>query len=156
MTLTVSGEGRERLGRARELEVVGAGSSREGGRLASGGHGRGHDGGAVDEVVRVVAEDGELRHRSLEGLSHEFLLVDKALPEASSARVVGEAKVGLETEFANIGAVGDRERRGHLAGVVVQSGEANALEQDLKEDLSVEGEGRLQAKSKLLNSSNEG
>ena len=108
------------------------------------------------------------------GRSEVVVRTDEGLPLAGGARVAGmwrisngllsleevslprELKVGLETEFANIGAVGDRERRGHLAGVVVQSGEANALEQDLKEDLGVEGERRLQEGSKLLSSSNEG
>ena len=145
MTLTVSGEGRERLGRARELEVVGAGSSREGGGLASGGHGRGHDGGAVDEVVRVVAEDGELGHRGPERVHHKLLLVAEALPEARRARVAREREVALQPELARVVPGPLRQRRRDLARVVVRAGEARALEQHLEEDLGVEGEGRLEA-----------
>ena len=54
-----------------------------------------------------------------------------------------EAEVGLEAELADVRAVPDGEGRGDLARVVVAPGEADALEQDLEEDLGVEGEGGL-------------
>ena len=90
-----------------------------------------------------MPEHGELRHRGLERLRHELLLVDEALPEARGARVVRKAEVGLEAELADVRAVPDGEGRGDLARVVVSPGEADALEQDLEEDLGVEGEGGL-------------
>ena len=90
-----------------------------------------------------MAEHCELGHSIPERLRHELLLVHEALPEARSPLVVCEAEVGLETELAHIGAVGDGERRGNLASVVAESGEADALEEDLEEDLGVESERRL-------------
>ena len=54
-----------------------------------------------------------------------------------------EAEVGLEAELADVGAVPDGEGRGDLARVVVAPGEADALEEDLEEDLGVESERRL-------------
>ena len=93
-----------------------------------------------------MAEDRELRHRSLEAVSHEVLLIDETLPEAGRALVTGEGEVGLETHLAGVAAVGNRERGGDLTGVVVRSGEADALEQDLEEDLSVKREGSLEDK----------
>ena len=85
----------------------------------------------------------ELGHSSPERLRHELLLVHEALPEARSPLVVCEAEVGLQTELADIGAVGDGERGSDLASVVAESGEADTLEEDLEEDLGVEGERRL-------------
>ena len=142
-TLTIGGQGGELLGRAAQLEVLWTGRGREARGLVDGRKGHGHDGGAVDEAVGVVAEHGELGHGRLERLGHELLLVDEALPEARRARVARELKVGLETHLASVGAVGGRERGGNLAGVVVRSGEADALEEHLEEDLSVEDERRL-------------
>ena len=49
----------------------------------------------------------------------------------------------METELADIGAVGDGEMRSNLASVVAESGEADALEEDLEGDLGVESERRL-------------
>ena len=104
---------------------------------------------AVDHLARVLAEHGELRHRGLERLRHELLLVDEALPEARRARVVREAEVGLEAELADVRAVPDGEGRGDFARVVVAPGEADALEQSLKEELGVEGEGSLSVRDQL-------
>ena len=138
--LTGSGQGREPLRAARKLEVLRALRSRERRGLPSSGRRRRHNSRAVNQVARVVAEHSKLRHRSLERLSHELLLVHEALPEARSPLVVCEAEVGLETELAHIGAVGDGEGRCDLASVVAESGEADTLEEDLEEDLGVERE----------------
>ena len=94
-----------------------------------------------------MAEHCELSHRCPERLRHELLLVHEALPEARCPLVVCEAEVGLEAELADIGAVGDGEGRSDLASVVAESGEADTLEEDLEEDLGVEGERRLRGGS---------
>ena len=138
--LTLDGELGEAERVARELEVLGAGRGGERRGGADGGLGHRDDIGAVDEVVGVVAEDCELSHRGLERRGHERLLVDEALPEARSALVAGEGEVGLETHLTGVGAAAEGEWRGDLAGVVGGSGEADTLQQDLEEDLGVEGE----------------
>ena len=111
--------------------------------LLDGGLGRGDDVGAVDQVVPAVAEDSKLRHGSLEARRHELLLVDEALPEARSALIAGEGEVGLETHLTSVGAAAEGEWGGDLAGVVASSGETGTLQQDLEEDLGVEGEWSL-------------
>lgn len=90
-----------------------------------------------------MAEDRKLGHRILEAVHHKLLLIDKALPEACRAVITGECKVGLETQLAGVGSTAERERRSNLARVVGGSGEADALKQNLEEDLSVEGEWSL-------------
>ena len=143
MILTGSGQGREPLSAARKLKVLRALRSRERRRLPSRRRSLRHNSRAVNKVVTVVAEHSELSHRCPERLRHELLLVHEALPEARSPLVVCEAEVGLETELAHISAVGDGEGRSDLASVVAESGEADALEEDLEEDLGVERERRL-------------
>lgn len=95
--------------------------------------------GAVDEVVRVVANDSEFGHRALEVVHHQLLVVDHALPLARGALVAGERKVGLETHLALSG-----EWRVDFCtfGVVNAEGNAGTLKQHFKEDLGVEGERR--------------
>jgi hypothetical protein len=93
-----------------------------------------------------VAEHGELGHRRLEAARHERLLVHEALPEAGRARVVRERKVGLETHLARVVTAADGERRLDLAGVAGRSWEADAIEEDLEEDLGIERERRLRAR----------
>ena len=146
-TRTVSGERRELLGGAVELEVLGAGARGEARGLPDGGLGHGDDLGAVDQVVAVVSEHGELGDGRPEAVGHELLLVDEALPEAGRARVAREGEVGLETHLAGVVAAALRERRGDLADVVSGSGESFALEKDLEEDLGVESEGSLWRRS---------
>lgn len=90
-----------------------------------------------------MAKNGELRHRLLETVRHKLLLIDEALPEARRTVVPRERKVGLQTHLAGVVAIGGRERRGDLARVVVRSREADALKEDLEEDLGVEDERRL-------------
>lgn len=141
--LTGSRQRGELLGRARELEVLRACRSGERGGRARRRLGDRDDGGAVDEVVAVVAEHGELLDCFFERRGHRLLLVDEALPGAGGALVAGKREVGLEAQLADVGAVGDGERGGDLAGVVGQAGETGALEQDLEEDLGVEVERRL-------------
>ena len=141
--LTIGSESGELLSRARQLKVLRTLRSRERRRLAVPSLRLRHDRRAVDEVGAAVAEDGELSHGKTEGLGHELLLVDEALPEASSALVASEGKVRLETELADISAVGEGERGRDLAGIVASSGEALTLEQDLEENLSVESERSL-------------
>jgi hypothetical protein len=141
--LTIRGERWELGSGAGELEVLSALGGWERRGLVHCRLRRGDDIGAVDEAVTVVAEDSELGHSGLEAGGHECLLVDEALPEARSARVARECKVGLETHLASVGAAGQRKRRRNLASVVSCSGEAGALEQHFKEHLGVEGEGGL-------------
>jgi hypothetical protein len=140
---TVLGERGEGARVAGDLEVGGALGRREGRGRDGDGARRRDDLGAVDEVARVVAEHGELGHRRLEAVRHQLLLVDEALPDARRARVARERKVGLEAQLARVGALGERERRHDLAGVVARPREAGALEQHLEEDLGVHHERRL-------------
>ena len=141
--LTVDGESRELLALANELEVLGAGGGREARGLVDSRLGHGDDIGAVDQIVAVVSEHGELGDRRLEAGGHELLLVDEALPEASSARVTGEGEVGLETHLAGVVAAALGQRRRDLAAVVGRSWKTDTLEHDLEEDLGVEREGGL-------------
>ena len=77
----------------------------------------------------------------MESLCDGGLVVDHALPEARSALVVRESEVGLETHLTSVGADGEREWGLDLAGAVGKlAGESLALEQDLEEELGVEGE----------------
>jgi hypothetical protein len=66
------------------------------------------------------------------------------LPEAGSAGVTSEGEIRLETKFTSVvtalSSVTEGQRRGDLARVVGSSREASALEEDLQEDLRVEGE----------------
>jgi hypothetical protein len=55
---------------------------------------------------------------------------------------VGDFEVRLETHFARIVSTAEWERGHHFSGVVAGSGEARALEEDLEEDLGVEGKRR--------------
>ena len=55
-----------------------------------------------------------------------------------------KGEVGLEAHLAGVGAAADGEGRGNLAGVVVGSREAGALEENLEEDLGVESEWGLE------------
>ena len=141
--LTVDGESGELQDLAGELEILGTSGSGERSGLLDGGLGDGDNVGAVNEVFTLAAEDGELSECSLEACGHELLLVDEALPEASSAFVAGKDEVGLETELASVGTLALEEGRGDFSSVVEGSGEASTLEQDLEEDLSVESEGSL-------------
>ena len=90
-----------------------------------------------------MTKDRELGHCGLKALRHELLLVHEALPEAGGAAVAGEREVGLQTHLAGVGAVGQRQRRRDLADVVVGAWEPDTLEKSLKEELGIEGEGRL-------------
>lgn len=146
MILTVNGESGELQSGAGELKVFGTGGGGERGGLLDGGQGDGNDVGAVDEVRAVVAEDGELVEGGPEAVGHELLLVDEALPEAGGALVAGQDEVGLETELAGVGARARGQGRGDLTGVVFGAGEEGALEQDLEEDLGVEGERGLRGR----------
>lgn len=134
--LTVSLEGGEGLC-ASKLQVLRSSAS---GERRSLGHRRGlsrHGLRAIDELGGVLAGDGELLHGRLEVRRHQVLVVDVLLPEAGRARVAGEFAVGLETHLT-LG----RERGEGFAGVVGGAWDAGALEEDLEEDLSVEGEWR--------------
>ncbi len=137
--LTVSGQCGE-LALASELEVSGALSCGERRGLVHRGCGRGHNLCAVDQGPSVVAEHGEFRHRGFEGRGHELLFVDEALPGTGGALVACEGEVGLETHLAGVGAAGEGQGRCDFAHVVACSGETGAFEQDLEEDLGVEGE----------------
>jgi hypothetical protein len=66
--------------------------------------------GAVDERVAVLADDGELGHRGLEGVGHFLLLIHEALPCACGAGVTREVEVGLEADLADVCARADGER----------------------------------------------
>lgn len=78
-------EGREGCSSASLFDVLWRGSSREGRRFGNRRKWVGENIGAVDEVVWVVASDGKLSHRRLEVRHHELLVVNHALPLASSA-----------------------------------------------------------------------
>ena len=106
------------------MHVCAGCASGEGRGLARRGYGRRDDIRAVNQVSGVRAEDSHLLEGSLETRSHEFLLVDEALPEARRALVAGESEVGLEAELT-------REGREHLAVVGARAGERNALEEGL-------------------------
>jgi hypothetical protein len=93
---------------ARNTYKVWEGDSRGG--LAGGGDGLRDGFGAVDEVLAVMADDGHLGHRGLEGVGHLFLLVDEALPCACGAGVTREVEVGLEADLADVCARADGER----------------------------------------------
>lgn len=107
----------------------------------------------------VVAQDSELghgrpetcRHQVLFGwsscllLSHRFRrskveLTNESLPEAGSADITGERKVRLETHLACVVSASERQRGHHLANVVAAAGESSTLEENLEEELRVEGE----------------
>ena len=77
----VGGEGREGSLSARLLDIVVRLASREV-RAAAGGErrGLGDDLGAVGERANVVAEHSHLRHRGLEAVDHELLVVCAARP----------------------------------------------------------------------------
>ena len=126
------------------LDILRASRGGEARGLVDGGLGDRHDLRAVDELVAVVAEDGELGHRGLEAVHHEFLLVHEALPGACRARVARECEVGLETHLAGVVAAVLWQGGSDLAGVVAPSGEADTLQKHLEIDLSVEGERSLQ------------
>lgn len=143
-TLTVNGQCREPESLASELEVLRASCGGERRGLLDGGLGNGDNVRAVNEVLALVSEDGQLGHGRLEARSHELLLVDEALPEASSAIVAGQSKVGLQTELAGVGALGQREWGQDLTEVALSSGDTYTLEQHFKEHLSVEDERSLQ------------
>lgn len=82
--LTVSSKDREGLW-AGLLKVTAACTSGEGRGLLDRRDRLGDDIGAVDELVRVVADNGELGHGRLEVGHHEALVVNHALPFTSSA-----------------------------------------------------------------------
>ncbi len=158
--LTISLEHREWL-RAALLDILRSSPSREGRWLLDSGLGNGNGLGAVHELVDILARDGELRHRlqevviqfrnsldskrkkliahTLEAAHHEGLVVDHILPSARRLRVVRDREVGLETQLALC-----CERIGHLSGGLTRRRREGlgALEQDLKEDLRIEREGR--------------
>lgn len=138
--LTVDGEGREALRGAGELEILGASGCREARGLVHGRQGDGNNLGAVDQAAAAVAEDGQLRHRGLEAVRHELLLVDESLPDACSTRVAGQCEVRLEAQFTGVVAASEWQRGGHFTGVVGASGESSTLQQDLQEHLSVKRE----------------
>ena len=103
LALTINGKAWECLsGASQRVEVRGASCSRVRGILPVGCLRGGHNGRAVDEVVRIVTKDSQLSHGCLEGCSHELLLVHEALPEASSAVVASEGEVRLETKLADV------------------------------------------------------
>ena len=121
------------------MHVCAGCASGEGCWLAEGRLRDGDDFGAVDEVARIVADNGELSHGGLEVAHHELLVVDHALPRAGGTEVAGERKVGLETHLSRLG---DRRVDLRAVGVVDTEWDARALEQDLEEDLGVESERR--------------
>ena len=84
MRLTIRTKNREGE-RAGLLHVCAGCASGEGRGLAEGRLRDGDDFGAVDEVARVVADNGELSHGGLEVAHHELLVVDHALPCAGGA-----------------------------------------------------------------------
>jgi len=101
-------------------------------RAGEGGRGRDNI-RAVDQVL--LTEDLELGHGSLELSLHAALVVDHRLPEAGSARVLGDGEIGLETHLTGNGGQDLTSEAERLVGV----GELGALEEDLEEDLGVEG-----------------
>jgi len=107
-----------------------------GGELDGAGEGSrdGDDIRAVDESAGL-AEDLELSHGGLELRLHATLVVDHLLPEAGSARVLGDGEVGLETHLTGNG----REDLAGEAERLVGIGELGTLEEDLEEDLGIEG-----------------
>lgn len=90
-----------------------------------------------------MAEDRELGHRRLEARGHELLLINETLPEAGGTRVPCEGEVGLQAHLSGVGPAAEGQGRRNLAGIAVGSAEAGALEQHLKEHLSVESERSL-------------
>ena len=98
--------------------------------------GDGNDIGAVNELVGVLAENLQLSHGGLEFSHHELLVVDHGLPEASSPWVLGDGEVALKAHLTGEWGKNFTRSRG-----VVLVRECLALEEDLEEDLGVEGEG---------------
>ena len=94
MRLTIRTKNREGE-RAGLLHVCAGCASGEGRGLAEGRLRDGDDFGAVDEVARVVADNGELSHGGLEVAHHELLVVDHVLPETGHVGITGDSKVGL-------------------------------------------------------------
>jgi hypothetical protein len=87
---------------------------------------------AVNHLVHILAKDLELSHGGREGADHELLVVDHVLPEAGSAGVACNDEVTLETHLTS-------ERGEHLTGLGTVTWEQATLEQDLEEDLGIEG-----------------
>ena len=87
-----------------------------------------------------MTDYGQLLHGGPKVVHHERLVVDHALPLASRAAIPSEREIGLKTHLALEG-----KRRVDLgaSGVIHAEGDADPSEQDLKEDLGVEGEGGL-------------
>jgi hypothetical protein len=84
-------------------------------RLAGGRKGVEDDLRAVDQLVWVLADHGELGHGILEGIDHLVLFIDEALPRASRAGVARDEEVGLETQLAHVLARTHRKRGRDLA-----------------------------------------
>lgn len=80
-------------------------------RLSGGGNGNGNDGRARDQICSVLADHSEFCHYPLEGRRHRVLLVDEALPRASSTGVAGESEVGLEAHLPDVDARAQRKGR---------------------------------------------
>ena len=65
---------------------------------------------ASDQIGFVLANHRELSHHPLEGGRHKFLLIDEALPRASSAGVASESEIGLEAHLPDIDTGAQRKR----------------------------------------------
>ena len=134
-------EGRELELRASKLEV----SSGERGReldVLGEGLGNRDDIGAVNEFANVLSKDLHLRHGGLELAHHELLVVDHRLPEARSTGITREDEIGLETHLSGDG----RENFTRVGTVLAR--ELSTLEENLEEDLGVEGaDGRIEGSS---------
>ena len=134
-----AGEGKS-LASLLHLSLAEAGGELDG---AGEGSGDGNNIRAVDQVP--LAENLHLSHGSLELGLHAALVVDHRLPEAGSARVLGDGEVGLETHLTGNGGEDLTGEAESLVGV----GELGALEEDLEEDLGVEGaDGRVEGSSR--------
>ena len=107
------------------------------GRLGDWSSRGGNDFTAIDQVIAVVTNDGELLHRGLEHGGHFLLVSDERLPETGSAAVASKGEVGLETKFANHVSTGLRKWGRHLTSVVGRSWETGSLEESLEEELGV-------------------
>ena len=91
----------------------------------------------VNEILTVVSDNSELLHGSLEVGCHLLLLVYLRLPSTRGSGVMGEIKVGFETEFANVVTTSLGKGRLDFTDIAASSGETSTLEEDFQEDLSV-------------------
>jgi len=132
----------ERNGIASLFDISASLRSRECSGLAGSWNRSRNDFTAINQFIRVVANDSEFSHGCLEVRGHQLLLVDLLLPLASGTFVTGDEEIGLKTQLSLVLTTVLREGRCSFTAVVAQSGESSTLEKNFEEDLSIEGEGR--------------